>query len=244
MSINEKIFTDKSIHSLSGRLKKTLIQSIGVFIALFYTGCLEIPPKPEDSLKVKTIGLWLIKDNESDSLYFKSNFDKPFYLRAFADPYLYTEQLEFYWYRDGRLLKKSVTFVVDTPFIDIDVPNRLKAVDSKNNTLVYDFKVYLNHPPELNTKTAPSDQDTVYASLSSALTFSWSSNDKDHDDSLSHYIKIDETTYYTGVLTSIQQSGFSPGKHSFSIWVIDSFGDADTLESKTFIVRDTTGAAK
>lgn len=237
MCISEILFTDKSIIK---SLKKWTV----LLLALLNAGCLDIPPKPEDSLKVKSIGLWLIKDNESDSLYFKSNFDKPFYLRAFANPYPYTEQLEFYWYRDNLLLRKNVVFNVDTPFIEIDVPNRLKAVDSKNNALVYDFKVYLNHPPELNKKTIPSDQDTIYASLSSAVLFSWSSNDKDNDGSLTHYIKIDETTYFTGVLTSIQQSDFSPGKHSFSIWVIDSFGDADTLKAKIFFVKDTTGASK
>ncbi len=244
MSINEKIFTDKSIHSRFGRLKKALIQGIGIFIVFLYTGCLDIPPMPDESIKVKAIGLWLIKDNDSDSLYFKSNFNKPFSLRAFANPYKYTEDLDFYWYRDKKRLAKSVIYTLDTPFVESQVPNRLKAMDSENNELFFDFKVHLNNPPQMLFKTTPNDQDTLYGSTSSAFLFSWSSSDKDRNDSLNHYIKIDKTTYFTGQLTSIQQSGFKPGVHSFSIWVIDSFGDADTLVTKTFVVIDSLGVPK
>lgn len=217
---------------------------IGLFFLIFLTGCLDIPSEPDESLKVQSIGIWLIKNNDKDSLYYKTNASEPFSLKAYVTPKLYTEDLQFYWYRDQVLLGDSLVFKIDTPFVRKDIPNQLIAMDSENNSLVFDFIVYLNHLPEINSNTIPSNQDTLYGSLATAILFSWSSQDLDSEDTLNHYIKIDSTTYFTGKLTSFQQSGFEPGAHSFSIWVVDSFGDADTLETKTFVMIDSTGALK
>lgn len=222
---------------------KLFLAATGLFLLFLNIGCLEIPKKPDFNSKVKEIGVLLIKDDYADSLRLKTNADEPFVLKAFVDPALYAPDLEFYWYRDTTLLGDSIAIAIDTPFTHYNVPNRLKAIDVEKNSLLLEFKVFLNHPPTMAFKTTPANLDTIYGNFFTAISFSWRSSDNDENDLLQHFIKIDNTVYATGELTSIQQSGFKPGVHTFSIWVADPFGDADTLGLKTFVLIDTVGGA-
>lgn len=220
---------------------KLILAATGLFLLFFSIGCLEIPKKPDFNAKVEQIGVLLIKDGYSDSLSLKTNADEPFTLRAFVEPAVYAPDLKFYWYRDTTLLGDSIVIAIDTPFTHYNLPNQVKAVDIEKNELPLKFEVLLNHPPTMALKTTPTDLDTLYGNFYTAISFSWRSNDKDKNDLLQHFIKINDTVYATGELTSIQQSGFKPGAHTFSIWVVDPLGDADTLSYKTFVLIDTVG---
>ncbi len=211
---------------------------LGTYSFLFLTACLDIPNTPNTDKKVTQIGVYWSGADKNESSSILVNSKDPFSLIAYSKPSQYHKHLKFYWYQDQKLIKEGDSIYIQSPQAVSKIPNRLVAKDPENHSLEFKFKVLLNDAPQMQKESIPQNQDTLFGDFYTAFLFSWKSYDPNSNDRLQHYIQIDDTVYETGTLTSIQQSGFAPGKHSYSIWVVDSYGASDTLKNKVFYVME------
>lgn len=209
-----------------------------LIVSTMLASCLTTPETPDMSESVPTLSILMIQEGHNDSTNLKVATNSEFSLKAKVTPQSDQSQLEFVWMRDSKKLGTSK--VIDLDSNDV-IPNSLKVTDKEGNSLSVSFEVILNTPPQMEEKTIPSEGDTLYGNFFTAFRFSWASTDPDEDEVCSHFLQIDSTIYSTTDLLEIQQAGLSPGSHEFRVWVVDSFGDADTLDWRSFTVVDTTG---
>jgi hypothetical protein len=219
-------------------LRRLLFLLYSSFASALLVSCLATPETPDTSPFAPTISILLLQEGHEDSTELKVSPHSEFSLKAQVTPAADKKHLTFFWMEGDSVLGKKSTFAVDSNTI---IPSLLRVTDAEDNTLEISFEVVQNTPPELEKQTIPSANDTLYGNVHTAFSFAWTSVDPDKGEICSHYLEIDSTVYSTGILQSVQQSGFAPGKHKFRVWVVDSFGDADTLAFRSFTVLDTTG---
>ncbi|MCF0223459.1 MAG: hypothetical protein HUK20_04255 [Fibrobacter sp.] len=209
-------------------------------VAVFLAACLDIPNDPNTSNMVRSLDVHVVQLDKVDSTSLKLNPNFPAELNAVVHPSSRKSELSFLWYYDSLLIDTGATYTVDTS--DVFLPNALVAMDQRGNKLSKNFEITVNTPPILAKQTKPADGDTLYAKSTTPITFRWFSADPDVDDILEHTLIIDGISYSIGPLTSISQSGFKPGSHTFKVKVVDSHGDADSLASRTFYVTNGQGS--
>jgi len=200
--------------------------------------CLTTPETPDTTSSIPTISILMIQDGHDDSTNLKIAPNSAFSLKAKVSSSSDTNQLNFIWMQDSKILSTKRIINIDS---NEAIPNRLKVTDKEDNFLMLTFEVILNTPPQMKEETTPSEGDTLYGSFFTTFLFSWASTDSDEGEICSHFLQIDSTIYSTSDLQQVQQAGLSEGIHRFRVWVVDSFGDADTLNWRSFTVIDTTG---
>lgn len=219
-------------------IRWTLFLIYSVIAPLMLASCLTTPETPDTTPSIPTISILMIQDGHDDSTNLKVAPNSAFSLKAKVSHSSDSNQLDFVWMRDSKILGTG-------RIIDIDsngtIPNTLKVTDKEDNFLMLAFEVIFNTPPQMEETTTPSEGDTLYGNFFTTFFFSWASTDSDEGETCSHFLQIDSTIYSTSDLQQVQQAGLSEGIHRFRVWVVDSFGDADTLNWRSFTVIDTTG---
>ena len=216
----------------------TLFLIYSVIAPLMLASCLTTPETPDTTSSIPTISILMIQDGHDDSTNLKIAPNSAFSLKAKVSSSSDTNQLNFIWMQDSKILSTKRIINIDS---NEAIPNRLKVTDKEDNFLMLTFEVILNTPPQMKEETTPSEGDTLYGSFFTTFLFSWASTDSDEGEICSHFLQIDSTIYSTSNLQQVQQAGLSEGIHRFRVWVVDSFGDADTLNWRSFTVIDTTG---
>lgn len=217
-------------------------------------GCLDIPHSPKTSQGVERINVYVSQKGVQDSSVLKIHPGDTATLKVYVYPRQYKKDLTFEWLNKSLFedspeimsLGEGTEFKIPPYTSPSLIPSVLRASDKQGNSMNISFNVIMNSPPTMNTNTKPAQGDTLYGNSSTAFLFAWGAMDPDllYDDNLSFTLIIDKKTYHVGNLTSIQQSGFSEGEHSFKIIVTDMYNDSDTLKSRNFFVIDTLGDQK
>ncbi|MCF0215496.1 MAG: hypothetical protein HUK21_03370 [Fibrobacteraceae bacterium] len=215
-----------------------------VFCGIVLSSCLEIPSDPNTSKKVKSIQLYIIQDEKKDSTTLKINPNAQAELSVQVKPSKYEGNLKYTWYHNEIELESNQSYTLKAHCKSDSIPNRLVVKDKENNQDTLDFNIIVNSKPYFYQPAKPASGDTLYGNVSTTFTFAWYTSDDDIADqeTLTHIIKIDDTQYNVSSLTTIAQSGFNPGEHSFTVYVKDSFNEWDSLPSQHFFVVDTLEA--
>ncbi len=219
-------------------IRWTLFLIYSVIAPLMLASCLTTPETPDTTSSIPTVSILMIQDGHNDSTNLKIAPNSAFSLKAKVSSSSDTNQLNFIWMQDSKILSTKRIINIDS---NEAIPNRLKVTDKEDNFLMLTFEVILNTPPQMKEETTPSEGDTLYGSFFTTFLFSWASTDSDEGEICSHFLQVDSTIYSTSDLQQVQQAGLSEGIHRFRVWVVDSFGDADTLNWRSFSVIDTTG---
>ena len=216
-----------------------------VIVFFAFIGCLDIPDEPQTDREVESVSLYILQDGQQDSSLLKIRPGDSAILAAQVYPRQYRKELSFSWIRQtiigDTLLGTDETYTLPAYITIGALPNLLVLKDKVGNTQEFPFSIIVNTPPVMSLKTEPADGDTLYGSSNTAIRFKWNSADSDDNDfkQLSHTLVIDGAETHVGSVTEIMQSGFSEGKHSFRVFVYDSYGDADSLPEITFYMLDT-----
>lgn len=218
--------------------------------ALALLGCLDVPDEPAEGIYLERLDIFVFQDGTADSTLLKIRPTDSSTVKVSTYPRQLKNSLSCRW----LLVKKDSSFTIGEGFEYIipantksnEIPNAIEVTDEVGNTVRKDFAISVNMPPQLEPETTPADGDTLYGNENFSVRFKWRSSDSDSFDEnrLEHTLVIDNISYSVGNLTELQQSGFSEGRHSFSIIVKDSFGDADTLPAQTFYMVDTLGGKR
>ncbi|WP_407440786.1 hypothetical protein [Fibrobacter sp.] len=214
-----------------------------LFSCTLVAACLDAPSYPNTSKKIERIGIFVSQEDISDSTLLKIHPSSEATLRAEVYPRQYKKEISFKWYHDDTKLGSGDSFSIPPYASSKEIPNILKATDQEGNVYKDTFNIVSNTPPHFDEKTSPVDNDTLCANKRTSISFSWNSYDVDYSygDKNFYTLIIDKEEYFVGSLTSVMQSGFSDGKHSFSVIVADSYGDSDTLQTRTFFISDCSG---
>lgn len=204
---------------------------------LLLCACLDIPEEPEVSEKITSVNVVITQNNQKDSTLLKITSNEKATISAHVHPNAHRESLEYLWLNRGKVIGEKSSSEVDVSQNAI-IPDSLVIRDPYGNTISKSLRIIVNTPPTLSKKTVPADGDTVIAQPSTPILFQWNSSDPDYIDNLNHILEIDGVSYKLGNNTSIRQSGFSKGKHSFRILVSDAYGDKDSTAHVNFYVKE------
>ncbi|MBQ3714562.1 MAG: hypothetical protein II892_03125 [Fibrobacter sp.] len=228
-------------------LNKTYISRILSSLAMLSAGivlsaCFEIPSKPNEKESVKSISVYVKQDGVIDSTLLKIHPQDPAEISVTVHPNEYSDELEFNWYReeDGRKatrLGDGTKFHINKNASASSLPNKLVATDAEGNSLVSRFDIIINSPPKIDSIIKPQPSDTLYGNENTSFLFEWISHDRDNEE-FSHTILLDGKAYAVGDFSSIRQSGFEKGEHTFQVIVIDNYGDSDSSEVIDFLVMN------
>ena len=213
-----------------------------------FSACLDIPDSPGDSPKITSVDVLVKQFGETQESPLKINSDESAELIAQVNPSDFKNDVKYFWYKGDNKLGDGMTYPISTDDmassekIKQHIPDKLVIEDREKNRLNTTFKITINVPPKLSTKTIPAAGDTLYGNSHTPFLFSWESSDRDENGNLSHILEIDGTAYNVGELQQISQSGFAEGKHTYRIIVEDSLGDKDSIPEQEFFVIDTLGA--
>lgn len=207
------------------------------------SACLDVPSNPNMEPKIENISVILVHENSIDSTLFKITPNETAKIKAVVTPKEYENKLHFFWYQNKfennnvvqSLVSEKKSFDINPSKKPEKIPNALWVEDDEGNHLVKVFNIFVNSPPKLDKDVYPAKGDTLYGDINTAFQFKWNSSDKDKEP-ISHTIIIDKESFELGSLTSIRQSGFTPGKHFYKIIAIDSFGDMDSTKTTVFYV--------
>ena len=220
-------------------------------VALFaLLGCLDIPDEPNTGRTLERVDILVLQAGNEDSTLLKIRPSDSSIIRASVYPRQYKTQLSFLWSRQTKdssfTLGQGQDFTIPPNTSADQIPNQLEVVDEAGNSIQKKFEIAVNMEPVLEDFTIPADNDTLFANTHTSILFKWRSFDYDSfdEDKLDHILIIDGVTYPVGRLTEIRQSGFTEGEHTFQIIVFDTFGDSDTLVTRSFFVLDTLGGSK
>ncbi|SHK53253.1 hypothetical protein [Fibrobacter sp. UWEL] len=212
----------------------TLCISLGVCGAL--TACLDVPSEPSSSGKAKSVSVYVVQNSVTDSTLLKINTQDSAKFVAQVKPSKYEDQLTYTWYHDDDKLASGISYT-DQFLLEEDVPNRVVVKDKEGNTLESNFTFILNTPPRLSATMIPADSTVFTIGEKQSIEFKWYYYDSDDNDEITSYLTLDNEVYTLGSLSSIVQSGFSAGEHSFSITVVDKNGDKASSKMRVFFVE-------
>jgi hypothetical protein len=225
--------------------KKIHISSIlsslaALFAGLALSACFDIPSTPDESQKVQNVSIYVKQEGEIDSTLLKIHPQNSAKIYAVVHPDQYSENLSFKWYReseeDGDILLGSKTkYLVNKKPAQESIPNKLIVTDTEGNSLVTNFEIIINTPPQIDSIVSPQPSDTLYGNSNTSFLFEWVSHDNDNE-YYTHTVLIDGTSYVVGEFSSIRQSGFDKGEHTFQVVVTDNYGDNDSSAVITFYV--------
>lgn len=198
------------------------------------SACLDIPSEPSTSGKAKTLSVYIIQKDKKDSSLVKINTQDSATFVAQVKPSTYEKDLTYTWYHDDEELSQGKTYS-DLFIIDNLVPNRVVVLDKEGNQFEKTFEPILNTPPRIGATFFPADSSKFTITEFQTIEFKWYIFDID-DSNLDCTLTIDNKEYNVGSLTTISQSGFEPGWHSFSILVSDSLGEKASTPTRHFQV--------
>lgn len=219
-------------------------KSIYTFLTLYMsvlacgilTACLHIPSEPSASGKATSLTVYVSQNKTKDSTLLKISTQDTATFVAQVRPTKYKDKLTYSWYHDNEFLGSGATYT-DLFLQNEDVPNRVVVVDKEGNFMENTFDFILNTPPRLGATTFPADSAHFYITKYQSIEFKWfvfDANDKE----LTSYLTIDSEEYNVQSLTSVYQSGFNPGWHSYKITVMDRHGDKATSPKRYFKIED------
>ena len=243
--MNIVIFNEVSLRRKINRLVFDFCLSFMAGVVL--VACLDVPDLPELSGKIQTVEVSVKQGDETYNDPLKINASEDAQLLVNVPSGVERGHLRCYWFNGDEVLDSGLTYDVFTEYMlssvfrENFIPDKVVLVDREGNSLEKDFQVIVNAPPVLSDTTKPADGDTLWATPTTPIRFSWYAVDRDETVSLKSILFIDSLAYDVGSFQSVLQSGFSSGLHTFQIVVTDSYGDSDTLPRRTFTVLDTTG---
>lgn len=218
-----------------------------ILLAIFMlSSCLDVPSDPNTKSKIEDVSIKLVHKNRTDSVLFKITPDETAKIKAEVTPNKYKDDLHYHWYQNTfdnenniiqSLVSEERSFEINSNKNPEKIPNALMIDDDEGNYIIKVFSIIVNSPPEIDKKIIPAKGDTLQGDTNTAFLFQWKSSDKDNE-SITHTIIIDKNKFDVGTLSSIRQSGFQPGKHTFQIFATDSFGDTDKTDTIVFYVKD------
>jgi hypothetical protein len=226
--------------------------SIAFFACTLFalSGCLDIPDEPNTGHELESVEIVVLQAGKEDSTFLKIRPSDSSTVRASVYPRQYNKQLSFLWSRQTKdtsyVLGEEQDYTIYANAGLHQIPNALDISDEVGNSIHKEFNIVVNMEPAMEEKTVPADNDTLFGNTHTSILFKWKSYDNDDfdEDKLEHTLIIDGTTYPVGHLTEIRQSGFEEGPHTFQVIVFDTFGDSDTLGTRTFYVVDTLGGSR
>lgn len=228
------------------------VVSFFVGIALLFaggmlSGCLDLPSRPHSIKPIENVSITSFQLEKTDSTELKISplFESTFHVNV--TPKSYKDELEIEWFRSDNgkdsLLCSGDSIVISHLPTPSEIPNKVVLTDKANNKLEKEFTIIVNTAPTMGSLAKPDQGDTLYATPTTAIEFSWTSSDYDlsNGDKLNHTLEIDGVQYNVGQLNKVVQSGFKSGVHQFRVIVEDRYASADTLSMHKFFVVDTTG---
>ena len=238
-----------NVVSLRSKINRLVLDICLAFMAgVVFEACLDVPNFPDLSGKIQTIEVSVKQVNETYNDPLKINASEDAQLLVDVPSGVDRSQLRCYWFNAGEALDSGLTYDVFTEYMlssifrENFIPDKVVLVDREGNSLEKDLQVIVNAPPVLSDSAKPADGDTLWATPTTPIRFSWYAVDRDETVALKNILLVDSQAYNVGTLQSVQQSGFSSGLHTFQVVVIDSYGDRDTLPQRTFTVLDTMEA--
>lgn len=226
-------------------LRMTYITRLLALITLLlacmqFSACFDIPSEPKTNNTLKSATVQIQQGNNTDSLLLKIHPTDSATLTAVVYPKKIAEDIEFSWYhQEGDTtsqLGSGQTFQIKAYASKNQIPNQLVITDKEGNSISTEFDVIINSPPSVSSDTYPAKGDTLYKiTPTQSIQFKWKSSDNDRE-ALFHTIIIDTAHYDLGELTSIYQSGFTEGEHTFQVFVTDEYGDTDSTAVISFYV--------
>lgn len=206
--------------------KKSIYTFLTLCISFWVCGmlvaCLDIPSKPSSSGKVTSLKVYNVQNGIKDSTDFHINAKDTAIFIAQVFPDKYEDRLEYTWFHDNDELHYGKTFK-DFFELEEDTPNRVVVTDRQGNSIEKTFHFILNTPPSLSSRIYPANNSEFLVDETQVIEFQWFVEDSDND-MVTSILTIDNQVYDLGNLTSIAQSGFSPGPHTFSIEIFDPYG--------------------
>lgn len=217
-----------------------------IMASILLIGCLDVPSDPKFSPQIERISVYTENQNNIDSTTLKIHPDDTTEITVNVYPRQYKDELTYEWYNQSKYLGKGKSYSIPPQSDPDSIPNVLYATDNQGNKFHVQFTLVVNTPPSINKKTIPANGDTLYGDANTAFLFKWQVQHKSssNDDIVTNTLVIDTTIYDLGTLTSIYQSGFEEGMHSFFVVAKDTYGDVDTLNGRIFYVRNPYGAKK
>lgn len=229
-------------------LHKTYITRLLSAVALLLTSvlfvaCFDIPSKPSTKNTLKGVTVQIQQGDLTDTLLLKIHPSDSATLSVIVNPKKFADDLDYSWYHKNNneslfILGKGETFPIPAKTSESQIPNALVVTDEEGNSILTEFEVVVNTPPKLSHNTYPANGDTLYGGVTKSFLFKWQSSDSDNEN-LIHSIVIDTVRYDLGELTSIYQSGFAEGEHTFQVFVSDEYGDKDSTSVISFYVKQT-----
>ena len=245
----------KETHNLlkhSAGIFKGFRLACGAVFFVFLTalsGCLDIPDEPAEKIYLERLDIFVLQEGTADTTLMKIRPSDSSIVKAATYPMQLKNSLSCRWLRvngdSSVVMGEGYEYTIPASTKTSDIPNAVEVSDEVGNTFLKEFEIVVNLMPVLEPQTTPANGDTLYGNTKTAFKFKWHSYDSDSFDEnrLEHTLVIDGVPYSVGQLTEIMQSGFGEGRHTFQVIVSDTFGDADTLSTKTFYVVDTLGRA-
>ena len=233
---------------LRSKINRLVLDICLAFMAgVVFEACLDVPDSPELSGKIQNIEVSVKQSGETRETPLKVNANEGAQLLVNV-PSEVGRELRCYWLNGGEVLDSGLTYdifieyMVSNIFRENFIPDQVILVDREGNSLEKGIQVVINAPPVLSDSAKPVDGDTLWATPTTPIRFSWYVVDRDENVALNSVLLIDDVAYNVGTLQSVQQSGFEKGVHTYQVVVTDSYGDSDSLPRRTFTVLDSTEA--
>lgn len=223
--------------------------SVALLGCTLFSACLDIPNEPETQNIIQSVSIYVNQYGSKDSVLLKINSNDSSALSADVHPNVYKNDVNYYWINGEDILDSGRVYPISTDIskagalADLFIPNKLIVKDHQGNLIEKIFKVTVNAPPTLTSKTIPAQGDTLFGNIHTSFHFQWESYDPDTKQKLTHILEIDDKQIPVGDLTDVMQSGFKEGRHHFRVIVSDPLGDKDSISTRDFFVIDTTKRA-
>lgn len=212
--------------------RQSVWKILSAFLPFFLFACLETPDSPEIFNRTPTVSICAVQRDSTCVQPLQVSPSDSFLLDAHVSEF--KDDLKFQWVQaPKKILSEAPRFATESSC----VPDSLLIFDTMGNRLSFPVSFLFDSAPILDSQTVPAEGDTLRGSATEAFFFSYSASDVD-EDSLFYTVVFDSLEFFAGTLTEIFQSGFTPGWHSFRIFVKDSYGLADSSDVIRFFVED------
>lgn len=202
--------------------------------------CFKIPSENDENDKIEYVSVIVNQQGKvfSEPLKINANYSASLVAKVYPD--VHKNNVKYFWYVNDYVIDSGNVYNISQDMMlsdftrDSFIPDKIVVIDNEKNELQISFKAIVNFPPVISKNAIPNNGDTLYGNQNTPFEFSWESSDK--NDVVENFLIIDSVTYSVGNLNSVKQSGFSPGVHTFNVIAKDSFGDIDSLKTRTFYI--------